>query len=99
MIRGTTKPLRIKFPRSVEGMGIANIYFSQHGEVILKKTLPEITVEGDIVIVPFTQEETLAFSSDERLFAQCRFKLDGVFDATKIFSVPVYPLLSDEVLA
>ena len=87
MIRGTTVPVKLKFPEEINDIEKIRVYFMQGSETIVTKEEDDCTIEGNIVTTELSQEETYDLTSKKRLQVTCRFMTsDGSVGGSK----PVY---------
>lgn len=66
MIRGTTPTLRFTLPESFLNIQISALYVSmaQSGRIVIEKNIDNLILDGQIITISLTQEETLKFKSD-----------------------------------
>lgn len=72
MIRGTTPTVKFWLPCDVALLKNVFISFSQNKNVLINYTLKDCSVEGNIVIVKMSQEETLRLRDRYPLEIQVR---------------------------
>lgn len=96
MRRGSNKPLLI----TVTGADVSlfsDIWVTlKQGTVVLTKKKNELSIEGNNISVPFTQEETLKFSSG-KLLCQIKYNYNGV-DGTDVLKVDVKDMLDEDIM-
>jgi len=100
MYRGTTPDLEINVG-DIDLSQVTDLWLtlSQHGTVVINKTLEEVTIDGSTVTCTLTQEETLALKAHSSTLIQMRFLTnDGQAMATPIVKVPVDAILKDGVI-
>lgn len=84
MIRGTTVPVRLRFPAEITDIEQIRIYFMQGSETIVTKEEDDCTIESNIVTTELSQEETYELTSKKRLQVTCRYMTsDGSVGGTK----------------
>lgn len=101
MYRASTPIHKISIPWDASEVSDLWLTYSQSDEIVLEKKHKngDFTVEGNIWSVTLTQEETNLFKSDTAS-AQVRILLtDGTAVPTKVFQLPVFPVLNDEVMS
>ena len=100
MIRGTTPTHTFALPFDSSVISALRIIYAQGGEVIVTKTLEDVTVDGNDVSVKLTQEDTLSFDSEKAVEIQIRI-LTPSNDAIASNTIVVSALrcLENEVLA
>lgn len=99
MIRGTTPIHTFTLPFEVNLLKEVRISYAQSGIVVLEKTKADCTLEGSIITVKLTQEETLKFDSGKNIEMQLKvLTTGGEVLSTRIRSVDVGRCLNEEVL-
>ena len=100
MIRGTTPMHSFELPFGVEVIKSGVVTYVQENETILEKELTECNLEGNIVSVKLTQEETLKFNCANRyVFVQLRLLTQGGDAlASDVMTIEVKRCLNSEVL-
>lgn len=83
--RGTTPTVSLRVTDyEVQDTDVIHVYFSQNDRMRMKKVSPDgVVVDGNIIRVTLTQEDTYALKKDEKV--KIRFKLkrpDGVILAS-----------------
>lgn len=73
---GTTPTYTFKLPFEVDNVQKVKVTFRQNNKVILEKT-DECLLEGDMVKVTLTQEETFKFAYPSKAEVQLRIKTQG----------------------
>lgn len=100
MVRGTTPTHVFTLPFGVENVEKVRILYAQSGEVKVKKTEADCTMEGNTVTVRLTQEDTFALDSGTFVDIQLRvLTLAGDALASHIVHVVPGACLDDEVMA
>lgn len=100
MTRGTTPTHTYSLPFDVENVAKAHIIYAQRGEVKITKTEADCVMEGNIIQVRLTQEETLCFDENSCVDIQVRVLTpDGDALASRIMHILPGALLENEVLA
>lgn len=100
MRRGTT-PMHT-FTLSVDHALIdkLRVFYAQMGQVILTKTEADVKIDGNVVQVRLTEEETLAFHCKQDVEIQLKILTTaGDVLVTDIFTISVGRCLSSEVIA
>ena len=100
MYRGTTPGLEINVG-DIDLTKVTELWLtlSQHGTVVINKTLEEVDIDGSTVSCTLTQEETLSLKAHSSTLVQMRFLMDdGQAMATPIVKVPVEAILKDGVI-
>lgn len=99
MYRGTTPTIVYEFPFGTEIIDKLTLTFVQGKKLILEKHLDDVVLEGNLVKVTFTEEETLMFDSD-RLMVEMQFKIgvDGAVVASNIMRAEIARILNEGLL-
>ena len=104
--RGVTPTLRLKVPEGIDLGEAKTVYATfKQGSRVLTKSGPDLTVDGNIVGVYLSQEETLAFGP-----VDVEVQLNWIYsetgsdgkpkrNATKVKKIPFDRQLLDEVLS
>lgn len=97
--QGTTPSHRFVIPVDKELIEKVRIIYAQHGNVILTKETEDCTIDGNVVEVYLTQEETLLFNEAATAQVQVHI-LTGRGDAltSDIMYINCWPLLGKQVL-
>lgn len=102
MYRGTTPTISFKYNSitSFDNLNITAFYitFVQNNEIILEKELSDLTINGNIVSITLTQEETLLFKENDIILIQSRIKIDDKAIATKIIRTNAQVILKEGVI-
>lgn len=96
MRRGTTPTITFNLPFNVSTIKNCEVYFAQSDELKVTKAYEDCTLSGTTLSVTLSQEDTLAFSDDEKLEMQVRFVFtNGAVDATQIVKGKIGRILKD----
>lgn len=99
MYRGTTPTLSFKLPFDTSDLSAAWVTLAQDGRVIIDKPISDCVLEGNVLAVTLTQEETLKLTAENRTEVQLRVKTtDGIAMASTIWRVETEKILKDEVI-
>lgn len=99
MYRGTTPTLSFKLPFDTSDLSAAWVTLAQDGRVIIDKPMSDCVLEGNVLAVTLTQEETLKLTAENRTEVQIRVKTtDGIAMASTIWRVETEKILKDEVI-
>ncbi len=99
MYRGTTPTLSFKLPFDTSDLSAAWVTLAQDGRVIIDKPMSDCVLEGNVLAVTLTQEETLKLTAENRTEVQLRVKTtDGIAMASTIWRVETEKILKDEVI-
>lgn len=99
MYRGTTPTLSFKLPFNTSDLSAAWVTLAQDGRVIIDKPMSDCVLEGNVLAVTLTQEETLKLTAENRTEVQLRVKTtDGIAMASTIWRVETEKILKDEVI-
>lgn len=94
-VRGTTPTIRFKLPFLTSEISKIEVYFGQPN-LLVTKTTEDCTLDGKIVSVMLSQEDTLMFNSDLPLSMQLRFVFtNGSVGASKVIESEVERILKD----
>lgn len=100
MYRGSTPTHVFTLSIPVEDIKALRLTYAQGGRTVLEKTEKEVKMEGNLVTLRLTQEETLAFGQTAPVNIQLKVLLNsGAVLPSQIFRVHVDEILSEEVLA
>lgn len=82
--RGTTPTIRFKLPFETDVIQNCEVYLSQPNLLIVKRK-NDCILQGNIIQVPLTEDETLQMSNKHPLEMQIRFEYtNGSLGATRI---------------
>lgn len=99
MYRGTTPTLSFKLPFDTSDLSAAWVTLAQDGRVIIDKPMSDCVLEGNVLAVTLTQEETLKLTAENRTEVQLRVKTtDGIAMASTIWRVETKKILKEEVI-
>lgn len=73
MRRGTTQNLTFTLPEELE-IDVMYITFFQGNKAVLEKSLDDCEVDGNVVTLFLSQEDTLKFSAPKNLYIQLRIR-------------------------
>lgn len=98
MKRGTTPTITFTLP---EEINIAELYitFSQNKRTVLEKKLDDVEINENVITLPLTQENTLAFYAPSPVYIQLRIRdIGGNAIASDIIRTDVDGILKDGVI-
>lgn len=98
MRRGTTPTLTFTLPEEID---IAEMYvtFSQNGKTVLEKSKDEVIIDGKIVVINLSQEDTLNFDDRATMKIQIRIRdISGNAMASDFIHARVDGILKDGVI-
>lgn len=98
MRRGTTPTITINTDIDLTDASNLFVTFKQAGVVIIEKTLSDVTVTTEAVVVNLTQDDTLALNSRELLQFQIRATLGDEKVASNIMQSDVGRILKEGVI-
>lgn len=95
--RGDTVDLKLG---TNEDLTDAIVYVSiiQNGFVVVEKTIGELTIDENSIVVHLSQEDTLQFNSRQKIKIQVRFKKGKVIKGSNILSNTVGEIFKGGVL-
>lgn len=85
-------------PGMAEKVSAIEITYEQEEQTILQKREQDCTIDGDMVSVTLSQEETFLFKEDVIVQIQIRIKVDGKVLPSNIMRVSCKECLSSEVI-
>ena len=89
----------IKTPVAPSHYSAILVTFQQGGVNLVEKSLSDLTVSGDNVVVKLTQEETALFEAKKNMYMQIRcYAAEYDAPGSKVWAIPVEAALNDEVL-
>lgn len=94
MIRGTNVDLAFTLPDEMT-FDTCYVTFSQYCKNLVEKTQDDCVIEGNEILVPLTQEDTLKFRAGRTVSVQIRGLVGEVAYATKIIELEVKDILKD----
>ena len=99
MIQGTTPTHQFTIPMDASSVQTVRIAYAQKDEVLLVKSGDDCRVEGNVIEVKLTQEETLLFDEFSSVQIQVRvLTTAGDALASDLIRVPCGAILDKEVL-
>lgn len=99
MIRGTTPTLRFVIPFDTSELSCVNVAISQAKKLVLEKEINSCELEGNIILCPLTQEDTLLLRCNVLTEVQLRIKkTNGQALASEIYETSVERILKDGVI-
>ena len=98
MRRGTTQQIIFALSEAID-MAVLYITFQQGGKTVLEKTLDDVVIDGNNIIVDLTQEDTLALRASQTVYIQLRIrdKLDNAV-ASKVLRLYTDDVLKEGVI-
>ncbi len=97
MTRGTTVNLMVTIPEYMT-FDCFYVTFSQYCMTVVEKTQDDCVLEGNMLIVPLTQEDTLKFRAGRTVSVQIRGTVNDDAFATKIVEINVDDVLKDGLI-
>lgn len=96
MRRGTTPTFKFTLPIDTSSIVAVYISVAQHRKIIIEKTIDDCTLDGNLISVKLTQDETLLLVESNTTEIQLRMRLaDGSALASQIFSESTERILKD----
>lgn len=99
MVRGTTPTHTWELPFDASMAKRVRVIYGQNNKVLFVKEKDECEIEGNIIKVTLSQEETFMF--DSRYYAQLQIRVlfeDGSTVSTNISEIVVGETLEEEVM-
>ena len=98
MRRGTTQQIIFALSEPID-MAVLYITFQQGGKTVLEKTLDDVVIDGNNIIVDLTQEDTLALRASQTVYIQLRIRdtLDNAV-ASKVLRLYTDDVLKEGVI-
>lgn len=93
MRRGTTPIINIATDIDLTEASNLFVTFEQGGEVVIEKTLSDVTITEDAVSIHMTQSDTLQFADKKNVRIQLRCTLHGEKLASNIMTAEVGEIL------
>lgn len=93
MRRGTTPTITITTDIDLSDASNLFVTFKQDGCKVVEKTLDDVTVTEDSVVVPLSQADTLVFDSTKQVKFQIRATLGDDKVASNVMSATVNEIL------
>lgn len=98
MRRGTTPTITINTDLDLTDASNLFVTFKQDGVVVFEKTLSDVTVTEETVVVNLTQDETLALNTSAGLQFQIRASLGDNKVASNVMQTTVEKILKEGVI-
>lgn len=99
MGRGTTKKHTFELPFDGKTIKSLRVVYSQNGRVVFKKAGDDVQIDGNVVAVNLSQEDTFAFSSNSPVEIQLRVLFtNGDAKNSDIIKTSVARCLDNEVI-
>lgn len=98
MRRGTTPTITINADLDLTDASNLFVTFKQDGVVVFEKTLSDVTVTEETVVVNLTQDETLALNTSAGLQFQIRASLGDNKVASNVMQTTVEKILKEGVI-
>ena len=96
MTRGTTPTHIIETDISLADVEALYITYSQRDKVIIEKSLEDVEINGHLINIKLTQEDTLSFNDADEVLIQIRARLsDGTAVASNLMRTDVKKILKD----
>lgn len=100
MIRGSTPTHIFEIPFDTSNIADLRVIYSQNGREIVSKRPAECTLDGQVITVTLTQEDTLKFDCSQMVKIQLKIlSTNGRALLSDVMLKDVDECLSDEVLA
>lgn len=99
MRRGTTPTHEFELPFETNAIKKIIITYAQRDEIVLEKKTEDCEMDGMIVSVTLTQEETLCFDSSKHVKIQAKILLlNGKVLVSNKITKPISDVLNEEVM-
>lgn len=98
MYRGTTPTLKFTLPFSCDDITLCSVAFAQGGNVVLEKRLDDCSLEGNVISVTLTEEDTLLLDCKSNVEIQLRIACGETKLASNIIKTGVGRILKDGCL-
>lgn len=99
MRRGTTPTHEYELPFETNAIKKIIITYAQRDEIVLEKKTEDCTMDGTIVSVTLTQEETLRFDSSKHVKIQVKILLfNGKVLVSNKITKAISDVLNEEVM-
>ena len=98
MIRGTTPTLTFAIPFDTSKITDGYVTFAQQKFVIIDKKVSDCELDGNIINLTLTQEETLKFQTESDVEIQITVKIDDRRISSNIITMPVNRVLHGGVI-
>lgn len=97
MIRATTPIQRFTLPFETEMITDVEVVYGQNGKEKFRKGLDAVGLEGNVLSVKLSEDETFSFKPNAEGQVQLFITTDGYTIATQIIDFVVDPTLKTEV--
>lgn len=99
MIRGTTSTLQFTFPFELNNVAELWVTLKQDNNIVLDKTLVDCELDGSVLTLRLTQQDTLKLNAFMPVAIQVRIRTnDGNAVASNIITTSVGQILKDGVI-
>ena len=99
MIRGTTSTLQFAFPFELNNIAELWVTLKQDNNIVLDKTLVDCELDGSVLTLRLTQQDTLKLNAFLPVAIQIRIRTnDGNAVASNIITTSVGQILKDGVI-
>lgn len=99
MIRGTTSTLQFAFPFELNNVAELWVTLKQDNNIVLDKTLVDCELDGSVLTLRLTQQDTLKLNAFMPVAIQVRIRTnDGNAVASNIITTSVGQILKDGVI-
>lgn len=99
MRRGTTPTHTFMSPIDLRNARALYLTYVQNNKKVLEKSIEDIEIQEDRLIVTLTQTDTLAFSTIGKVEIQCRAKFpDGSALASQVIETSAKKILKEGVI-
>ena len=98
MYRGTTPTIGFQLPFECSYISKLNIAFAQGNKIVFEKTLNDCELDGRIITVQLTENDTLLLNSNKELEIQIRIAIGKDKIASNIIKTTVGRILKEGVL-
>lgn len=100
MRRATSHDFSFNLPRDADFYSEILVTLAQNGEEIINKRKAELQLNGPVVSLSLTQEETLRFEAGVPAYVQIRaYATPTEAPGSRVWKIPVYASLNEEVLS
>lgn len=94
MIRGTTPVIILNLPMEMQ-FDTLYVTFQQNRKTVFEKTLSDVLLKNNQIVISLTQTDTLSLDSKEVVSIQLRGKIGEKVYASKIIQTLVSDILKD----
>lgn len=99
MIRGTTSTLQFAFPFELNNVAELWVTLKQDNNIVLDKTLIDCELDGSVLTLRLTQQDTLKLNAFLPVAIQIRIRTnDGNAVASNIITTSVGQILKDGII-